>query len=1187
MQMSRICASLTLLILLSLPLSAQKQVQTEHYVVVFDEGNEFFAHEVILIAEEVWDDLITAYNIYEEYQRIYIYIRDPGDFANGYAIFNKNMITIYTTNLHAGMRGTSSWLRNVVTHELAHVFSLKAARKNLLFENVSLLSNSRYQNPDWAVAMRFNNLLAPRWWAEGIAQYDAYKNGNDFWDTHRDMLLRMAVLEDDLLSYTEMSTFGARSGFHYEMTYNQGYSLVLYIDSVYGESAVRTSATTKSWFNFNRSLRTATGKTGLEIYNDWHAHLKSRYQEQATTIKQNTVEGTPVFDAGFWDRFGAWSPDGKKIGLVSNTGYEIRYPHLFVFDTKTGRSEKLLKPNEIVDTRLQWFPSGEKLLYSRWTKNAPYLDVFTFDLKERREQQITWHSRALDPAVSPDGKTIAFIQNKGGIQNLALIDANGKNERLLTNFANGTQLFAPVWTPDADNIVLSIYDKQDRDIAMVSAHAQPLHRVRKLSDTAYFADSLNFQNDLEFRLLVHTRADERDPALSPDGHYLYFSSDRTGIFNIYRMDLVDGEVEQITNVIGGAFHPQVAPNGESVLYTAFHAANYSVYKCDIDPITSVPLEHEQRYYRTREQNPFIFAGGGMNPESQTRTYQYTATPYKPRFTVWDFSPYLAFEPAVITDKIGDSHLKGGMNFALGELAGYANVQGAAYAGKKLTDRAGLSWGGNLMFNVGVPTVYGDKMTYAPGARAFAYRDVIKNEDHFEPTHPEELEQELVVARIGDFQLDTLYLTYSDRLQGSLRFEDIYNFYGLSGSMQLDRYNSIGLQYARQSVFLNASYHDVRNASWAQVFHQDTDGTYKSVQQLSPNSLAGQISALFTDTTLPYDVPRLYDSFPRYRSHRLGLHYSYVNIRPSFGIPARIDYLSFSSQFTNASHARSEVRGGAVFEDTLSLSGGSQRQVITRLDDAGGLIGEYLPLETRNDYVNFTLSAYERFPLTSNKRISISAQGHVSLLNKRLTGNGNLFPLQLRISRFLKAYPYRFNPLDTVRSSTLPVYLVDPADSLVYSTDIRINGPVTFEDAVDRDILWGNGLLFLNLEASFSLLRDVNVPALGMLLRDILLTPFVEAATVWNENLPDLRMEHLIGNSASGNFGNFLRDAGLRLDMPMVLFNNWQALLSLTAVMRLDLDDEIAGIEYNQQDGSITLSRLDKFRFSIVFQMVNW
>ena len=85
--------SILWLIALSSTVSGLKQVETEHYVVAFNPGNELFAHQVIEVAEDIWDDLVTAYDLFKDYQKITIYITDPGDYANGYAIAGRNTIT--------------------------------------------------------------------------------------------------------------------------------------------------------------------------------------------------------------------------------------------------------------------------------------------------------------------------------------------------------------------------------------------------------------------------------------------------------------------------------------------------------------------------------------------------------------------------------------------------------------------------------------------------------------------------------------------------------------------------------------------------------------------------------------------------------------------------------------------------------------------------------------------------------------------------------------------------------------------------------------------------------------------------------------------------------------------------------------------------------------------------------------
>ena len=51
------------------------------------------------------------------------------------------------------------------------------------------------------------------------------------------------------------------------------------------------------------------------------------------------------------------------------------------------------------------------------------------------------------------------------------------------------------------------------------------------------------------------------PAWSPDGRRVFFSSDRTGIFNLFAWDAATDEIAQLTNVLGGAFSPAPSPDG--------------------------------------------------------------------------------------------------------------------------------------------------------------------------------------------------------------------------------------------------------------------------------------------------------------------------------------------------------------------------------------------------------------------------------------------------------------------------------------------------------------------------------------------------------------------------------------------------------------------------------------------------
>ena len=59
----------------------------------------------------------------------------------------------------------------------------------------------------------------------------------------------------------------------------------------------------------------------------------------------------------------------------------------------------------------------------------------------------------MTPRFSPDGKTIAFISDRKGQNNLWLMDADGKNPRAVLN--NKTlRALSPVWTPDGNYIIV-------------------------------------------------------------------------------------------------------------------------------------------------------------------------------------------------------------------------------------------------------------------------------------------------------------------------------------------------------------------------------------------------------------------------------------------------------------------------------------------------------------------------------------------------------------------------------------------------------------------------------------------------------------------------------------------------------------------------------------------------------------
>jgi len=75
--------------------------------------------------------------------------------------------------------------------------------------------------------------------------------------------------------------------------------------------------------------------------------------------------------------------------------------------------------------------------------------ILVYDLKTGGVRQLT---TGMHPAISPDGRTVAFIRDGGGDSGLYLIGIDGSNERRI--FIAG-QLRTPAWSPDGSRIVFS------------------------------------------------------------------------------------------------------------------------------------------------------------------------------------------------------------------------------------------------------------------------------------------------------------------------------------------------------------------------------------------------------------------------------------------------------------------------------------------------------------------------------------------------------------------------------------------------------------------------------------------------------------------------------------------------------------------------------------------------------------
>jgi TolB protein len=93
---------------------------------------------------------------------------------------------------------------------------------------------------------------------------------------------------------------------------------------------------------------------------------------------------------------------------------------------------------------------------------------------------------------------------------------------------------------------------------------------------------------LEYNLTQHP-AEDRNPALSPDGKRVAFESHRDGNWEIYVLDLDTDDVTRLTDELAFDGAPAWSPDGSSIAFESYRDGNWEVYALALDTLQPTRL----------------------------------------------------------------------------------------------------------------------------------------------------------------------------------------------------------------------------------------------------------------------------------------------------------------------------------------------------------------------------------------------------------------------------------------------------------------------------------------------------------------------------------------------------------------------------------------------------------------------
>jgi hypothetical protein len=527
---------------------------TPHFQVHYEEGLEALARRAAARAEEARAALGEAL-VQPPRGRVHLVIADNLDYANGLAnIFPRNRIVVYA---HGPVEEPSlayayDWMELVVSHELSHVHHLDYASPT-----IRALRTVLGRSP-----LLFPNASVPQWTTEGLATYleSRLTGAGRVHGSFHEMVLRTAILEDRFFSIDRVTGRPTTwpSG---NSAYVYGSMFEDYLSRRYGPE--RAGAFVREvggrWIPYfiDSAARDAYGVTFSRAWNDWRDSLRTAYAAQADSLRAAGItEPEQLTAEGRTTQFPRWSPDGSLLAFAQSTGREDPETRILHPD---GRIETVAARKTVGP--LAWLPDGSALVTSQLDAVDPYRvysDLYRVPLSGDT-RRLTRAERLSEPDVSRGGRIVA-VRGGGEANALVVADADGRGERTLVAAQPGVWWSAPRWSPDGDRVAVSrqrtggLYDVVVMDTA---------GRV--------------------VRELTEDRALDMTPAWSPDGRYVLFSSDRTGIPNLYAYDLSAGRLLQVTNVLTGAFQPDVSPDGRWIAFAWYRSDGYHIARIPCDP----------------------------------------------------------------------------------------------------------------------------------------------------------------------------------------------------------------------------------------------------------------------------------------------------------------------------------------------------------------------------------------------------------------------------------------------------------------------------------------------------------------------------------------------------------------------------------------------------------------------------
>ena len=421
--------------------------------------------------------------------------------------------------------------------------------------------------------------LPPLWFIEGLAEYCGTT-----WDADAEGLLRDMVVSRIAVPLTRSESITGSV-----MMYKEGQSFMLWLAERYGERRI-FELLENAWRaeDFETCFRLTYGRPLRDADEEWFLSLKKRYFPAVEDRNRPADVARPYRqDSRFNLGARALPAPGQPDSAVRFCWFEVNDGAVDLMVSEPGRSGER---------------RSRRLLRSGGT---PMFE--SFHLFQNR------------PGVSRSGRIVVSAQ-QGGRDAVLVIDPESGRVLRELEFPELVAIHDPSLAPDDRSVVFTAQDYDGQSDLYRASWDGPDVRLERLThddfddvdpavspDGAWVAFAsdrcdeggryalyrLPLSGGRPERVSFAGRGDDRQPAWSPDGAWLAFRSTRDGTSDLYlRVPEPSREARRLTRLLGPASDPDWTWDGRALLFTGQDAVTFRTWALPVAP-ESLATEPEQ------------------------------------------------------------------------------------------------------------------------------------------------------------------------------------------------------------------------------------------------------------------------------------------------------------------------------------------------------------------------------------------------------------------------------------------------------------------------------------------------------------------------------------------------------------------------------------------------------------------